>query len=89
MTVGYTEALKPTFYFSFLFCVMLGRPDEIHLRRVIEWLELFPPFRWRSSVSVKCSVVFRTSPRLSPAVITASARPNVVIVTYIPGKYTA
>lgn len=38
---------------------------------------------------VKCCVVVEQSPLLSPAVITASLRLNVVIVTYIPGKYAA
>lgn len=40
-------------------------------------------------VSVKRRVVFEQSPLLSSEVIAASLRPNVVIVTYIPGKYAA
>ena len=38
---------------------------------------------------VRCRVVFEQLPLFSPAVITASPKPNVVIVTYIPGKYAA
>lgn len=61
----------------------------MHLHRMIKWLELFSAFQVVGFVSVKCRVVFEQSPLLSSAVITASPRPNVVIVTYIPGKYAA
>lgn len=38
-------------------------------------------------VSVKYCAVFEQSPLLSLAVISVSPGPNVVIATYIPGKY--
>lgn len=40
-------------------------------------------------MSVKKRVVFERPPLLSSAVIIASPGPNVVIVTYNPGKYAA
>lgn len=93
MTVGQAKAIKPPFlFFIFTSChawTIWWNTARPH--RVIKWLESFLRFRWWGFflVSVKRCVVFEQSPLLSSAVITASSSLNVVIVTYIPGKYAA